>query len=192
MKTEVFMIQDFKFALRQLRKAPGFTAVAVLTLSLAIGVNSAIFALINSVVLRPMVPLRPREVVNVFNCRQNANHDYRQFSYNEYRELRENSDDLFVDLAARVGELGRQPYTTRAFFLRHADRILFGTDMGPDPDLYAIHYRFLETFDESFDYGNEPVPGQGRWQIHGIGLPADVLRKVYRDNARRVLRLGSS
>jgi predicted TIM-barrel fold metal-dependent hydrolase len=97
--------------------------------------------------------------------------------------------NLFVDLAARLGELGRQPYTTRAFFLRHADRILFGTDMGPDPDLYAIHYRFLETFDESFDYGNEPVPGQGRWQIHGIGLPADVLRKVYRDNARRVLRL---
>src|SRR5437899_8228246 len=89
MKTEVFMIQDFKFALRQLRKAPGFTAVAVLTLSLAIGVNSAIFALINSVVLRPMVPLRPREVVNVFNCRQNANHDYRQFSYNEYRERSE-------------------------------------------------------------------------------------------------------
>src|ERR1700747_1234091 len=94
------MIQDFKFALRQLRKAPGFTVIAVLTLSLAIGVNSAIFALINSVVLRPMVPLRPQEVVNVFNCRQNANHDYRSFSYQEYRELRENSPDLFADLAA--------------------------------------------------------------------------------------------
>jgi predicted TIM-barrel fold metal-dependent hydrolase len=102
------------------------------------------------------------------------------------------NSNLFVDLAARLGELGRQPYTARAFFLRHADRILFGTDMGPDPDLYAIHYRFLETFDESFDYGTEPVPGQGRWQIHGIGLPADVLQKVYRDNARRVLRLGST
>ena len=51
-----------------------------MTLALAIGVNSAIFALINSVVLHPMVPLRPWEVVNVFNCRQNANHDYRQFS----------------------------------------------------------------------------------------------------------------
>ena len=71
--------------------------------------------------------------------------------------------NLFVDLAARLGELGRQPYTTRAFFLRHADRILFGMDMAPNPDLYAIHYRFLETFDESFDYGTEPVPGQGRW-----------------------------
>src|SRR6058998_3736876 len=118
MKTEVFMIQDFKFALRQLRKAPGFTAVAVLTLSLAIGVNSAIFALINSVVLRPMVPLRPREVVNVFNCRQNANHDYRQFSYNEYRELRENSDDLFVDVAAlefAVAGIGRDHEMRRSF-----------------------------------------------------------------------------
>jgi predicted TIM-barrel fold metal-dependent hydrolase len=106
--------------------------------------------------------------------------------------LLEANPNLFVDIAARLGELGRQPYTARAFFLRHADRILFGTDMGPDPDLYAIHYRFLETFDESFDYGTDGVPGQGRWQIHGIGLPDDVLRKVYRDNARRVLRLGPS
>jgi predicted TIM-barrel fold metal-dependent hydrolase len=100
--------------------------------------------------------------------------------------------NLFVDIAARLGELGRQPYTTRAFFLRHADRILFGVDIAPDPEQYAIHYRFLETFDESFDYGTDPVPGQGRWQIHGIGLPTDVLRKVYRDNARRVLRLAPS
>jgi predicted TIM-barrel fold metal-dependent hydrolase len=98
--------------------------------------------------------------------------------------------NLNVDIAARLGELGRQPYSARAFFLRHADRILFGVDMAPEPDIYAVHYRFLETFDESFDYGTEPVPGQGRWQIHGIGLPDDVLRKVYRDNARRILRLG--
>ena len=97
--------------------------------------------------------------------------------------------ELLVDIAARLGELGRQPYTSRAFFLRYADRILFGVDMAPDPDLYAIHYRFLETFDESFDYDTDDVPGQGRWQIHGIGLPEDVLRKVYRDNARRILRL---
>src|SRR5205814_6116041 len=94
------MIQDFKFAFRQLRKSPGFTGVAVMTLALAIGVNSAIFALINGAVLRPMVPVRPQEVVNVFNCRQNANHDYRQFSYNEFSEMRENGADLFTDVAA--------------------------------------------------------------------------------------------
>src|SRR5436190_5096107 len=112
------MIQDFKFAFRQLIKAPGFTAVAVLTLALAIGVNSAIFALINGVVLHPMVPLRSQEVVNVFNCRQNANHDYRQFSYNEYRELRENGENLFVDLAAlefAVAGIGRDHEMRRSF-----------------------------------------------------------------------------
>ncbi len=53
-----------------------------------------------------------------------------------------------------------------------------------------LHYRFLETFDESFDYSTKAVPSQGRWQIHGIGLPDDVLRKVYRDKARRLLKLG--
>src|SRR5438128_831400 len=112
------MIQDFKFAFRQLLKSPGFTSVAVMTLALAIGVNSAIFALINSVVLHPMVPLRPQEVVNVFNCRQNANHDYQQFSYNEYRELRENSADVFVDLAAlefAVAGIGRDHEMRRSF-----------------------------------------------------------------------------
>jgi predicted TIM-barrel fold metal-dependent hydrolase len=104
--------------------------------------------------------------------------------------LLDQNPNLSVDIAARLGELGRQPYSARAFFLRHADRILFGVDMAPDTDIYAIHYRFLETFNESFDYGTEAVPGQGRWQIHGLGLPDDVLHKVYRDNARRILRLG--
>jgi predicted TIM-barrel fold metal-dependent hydrolase len=105
--------------------------------------------------------------------------------------LLDDHPNLSVDIAARVAELGRQPYSSRAFFLRHADRILFGVDLAPDPDEYAIHYRFLETFDESFDYGTDPVPGQGRWQIHGLGLPDEVLRRVYRDNARRILGLGA-
>src|SRR3982074_1910093 len=104
------MIQDFKFAIRQLVKAPGFTAIAVLTLALAIGVNSAIFALINGAVLRPMAPLRPQELVNVFAARKAANHDYRQFAHLEYRDLRENGGDLFVDVAAlefAVAGIGR-------------------------------------------------------------------------------------
>jgi predicted TIM-barrel fold metal-dependent hydrolase len=97
--------------------------------------------------------------------------------------------NLFVDIAARLAELGRQPYSARAFFLRHTDRILFGTDTAADQAVYRLHYRFLETWDESFDYSTEEVPGQGRWQIHGLGLPDEVLQAVYRDNARRVLRL---
>src|SRR5436190_2047402 len=112
------MMQDFKFALRQLLKTPGFTTVAVLTLALAIGVNSAIFALINGVELKPVVPLRPAEVVNVFTARQNASHDYRQFSYNEYRALRENGGDVFADVAAlefAVAGIGRDHEMRRSF-----------------------------------------------------------------------------
>src|SRR6201993_113387 len=112
------MMQDFRFAVRQLLKTPGFTTVAILTLALAIGINSAIFALINGVVLKPVVPVRPNEVVNVFTARQNASHDYRQFSYNEYRELRENGGDVFADLAAlefAVAGIGRDHDMRRSF-----------------------------------------------------------------------------
>lgn len=95
--------------------------------------------------------------------------------------------NLCLDISARVAELGRKPYSSREFFLHYQDRILFGTDMGPDPEQYRVYYRFLETWDEYFDYGN--AEENGRWRIYGIGLPDDVLRKVYGDNVRRVLRL---
>src|SRR6516225_3168660 len=112
------MMQDFRFALRQLLKTPGFTTVAVLTLALAIGVNSAIFALINGVLLKPVVPLRPHEVVNVFTARQNASHDYRPFSHTEYRELRANGVDVFADVAAlefAVAGIGHDQHIRRSF-----------------------------------------------------------------------------
>jgi len=112
------MIQDFKFSFRQLLKSPGFTSVAVMTLAMAIGVNSAIFAMVNGVVLHPVVPVRPNEVVNVFTARQNASHDYRQFSYNEYRELRDNGGEVFVDVAAlefAVAGIGRDHEMRRSF-----------------------------------------------------------------------------
>src|SRR5260370_10252793 len=114
----MLMMQDFRFAVRQLLKTPGFTIVAVLTLALAMGVNSAIFELINGVVLKPVVPVRPAEVVNVFTARKNASQDYRQFSYNEYRALRENGGDVFADVAAlefAVAGIGRDHEMRRSF-----------------------------------------------------------------------------
>jgi predicted TIM-barrel fold metal-dependent hydrolase len=102
----------------------------------------------------------------------------------------ERAPNFHVDIGARIGELGRQPYTARAFIERWADRVLFGTDMAPDPAWYAVYYRFLQTRDESFAYDADPAepPSQGRWRIHGLGLPDGVLRKVYRDNALRLIR----
>ena len=97
--------------------------------------------------------------------------------------------NFYVDISARIGELGRQPYTARRFFLQYADHILFGSDMGPDIDAYQIYYRFLETDDEYFNYNPGDIPQQGRWYAHGLYLPDDVLKKVYSENAKRVLEM---
>ena len=106
-----------------------------------------------------------------------------------------------IDISARIGELGRQPRNARRFFDRYQDRILFGTDAVPSPygddvpqqmfgdALYEIYYRFLETEDEYFDYAPAPSPPQGRWSIYGLGLGDAVLRKVYHDNAARLLHI---
>jgi len=95
--------------------------------------------------------------------------------------------NFYVDISARIGELGRQPYTTRRFFLQYADRILFGSDMGPYPEAYRVIYCFLETDDEYFNYNAAPIPLQGRWHVHGLYLPDEVLEKVYFRNAERIL-----
>jgi predicted TIM-barrel fold metal-dependent hydrolase len=107
--------------------------------------------------------------------------------------------NMFVDTAARIGELGRQPRTASKFFDKYQDRILFGTDATPHGDeypqqvfndkLYEIYFRFLETEDEYFDYAPAKIPPQGRWRIYGIGLPERILRKVYYENAARILRI---
>jgi predicted TIM-barrel fold metal-dependent hydrolase len=98
--------------------------------------------------------------------------------------------NLYVDIAARLGELGRQPNTARRFFLDWSERIVFGTDTAVDVPSCRLYYRFLETLDDSFDYSPEPVPPQGRWRISGLGLPDDVLRRVYIENAQRILAPG--
>lgn len=107
--------------------------------------------------------------------------------------------NMTVDIAARIGELGRQPRRSRRFFESYQDRILFGTDATPHGDefpqqvfndkLYEIYYRFLETEDEYFDYAPATVPPQGRWRIYGVGLPHSILEKVYNQNAARLLHI---
>jgi predicted TIM-barrel fold metal-dependent hydrolase len=114
-------------------------------------------------------------------------------------ECLERYPNMHVEIGARVGELGRQPRTARRFFDRYQDRILFGTDAVPygtqtpqqifGEPLYEIYFRFLETEDEYFDYAPAPTPPQGRWQIYGIALPEQILRKVYDANATRILGL---
>lgn len=115
--------------------------------------------------------------------------------------------NFFIDTAARVPEIGRHPAEKmRRFFEKYQDRILFGTDTGVSADpsemmygstgstpptdadeqrFFRSTYRYFETSDRQFE---SPTPIQGRWKIDGIGLPESVLRKVYFENAARLLK----
>jgi predicted TIM-barrel fold metal-dependent hydrolase len=112
--------------------------------------------------------------------------------------------NMMADIAARVPEIGRHnPDEVRRIFIKHQDRILFATDFqvydrltlgsggnGPPPteadaiDFFRKHWRWFETRDMNFAH---MTPIQGNWTISGIGLPADVLRKIYFENARKLL-----
>jgi predicted TIM-barrel fold metal-dependent hydrolase len=96
--------------------------------------------------------------------------------------------NFYVDIDARISELGRQPYSARKFFIKYQDRILFGTDTPCNAESYRLYFRFLETDDEYID----PTPAhklQGRWNIYGLYLPDEVLEKIYNKNAQKILHL---
>lgn len=103
-------------------------------------------------------------------------------------KLLDRCPNVYVDISARAAELGRQPYTARDFFLRYSERIVFGTDLLPEESMYRLYFRFLETADEYFEYPSH-ASRQGRWNIYGLNLPDEVLRRVYRENALRLLHL---
>ncbi len=100
--------------------------------------------------------------------------------------------NMNIDLSARENEYGRQPFASRKFFIQYADRILFGTDRYPgrlDQPRNRIYYRILETEDEYFDYYEHPFAPMGEWKVYGLHLPDEVLKKIYADNAKKLLGL---
>ena len=97
--------------------------------------------------------------------------------------------NLSIDFSARMDELGRQPYTAHDFLVRYQDRVLFGADMPISTGVYRSYFRFLETRDEYFDYPGYvgELDYRTRWKIYGLGLPDEVLEKIYSRNALRVI-----
>lgn len=91
--------------------------------------------------------------------------------------------NLYIDISARVAESAHTPRATRDFLIKHQDQVLFGTDNGMEGEMYRNIFRVLETEDEHFY-----VPEYGyHWALSGFGLPDDVLKKLYHDNAERIL-----
>jgi predicted TIM-barrel fold metal-dependent hydrolase len=90
---------------------------------------------------------------------------------------------VYVEFGAVIAELGRQPKAAKAFFTRYQDRILFGKDSWV-PEEYATYFRVLETEDEYFPYHKKY---HAFWRMYGLGLPDDILKKVYYKNALRIV-----
>jgi hypothetical protein len=110
----VTLFQDLRFALRQLRKAPSFAATAVLTLALGIGANTAIFSLVNSLLLKPLPVPNPEQIATLVP-RENNGPLGQTLSWNEYKQVRAQSGSSFSDLVASTLNLdgltvkGQQP-----------------------------------------------------------------------------------
>ncbi|SHI87453.1 amidohydrolase family protein [Pseudozobellia thermophila] len=101
----------------------------------------------------------------------------------ELGRLLDEIPNMSVGIAAVIAELGRQPKNAREFFIKYQDRILFGKDSW-NPDEFPTYFRVLETEDEYFPYYKKY---HAFWAMYGLGLPDEVLRKVYYKNALKLV-----
>src|SRR5215218_3309136 len=89
---------DFKYALRQLTKSPGFTLIAVIALALGIGANTAIFSIIDSIFLRPLPYANPERLVHLTSSIAERNLNGVAFSYPRYLAVRD-QQKVFSEIA---------------------------------------------------------------------------------------------
>jgi predicted TIM-barrel fold metal-dependent hydrolase len=91
--------------------------------------------------------------------------------------------NVYTEIGAVLHELGRQPRAARAFLIKYQDRVLMGKDIW-NPAEYHTYFRVLETEDEYFDYYRKR---HAFWKMYGLGLPDEVLKKIYYKNALRII-----
>jgi hypothetical protein len=99
-------------------------------------------------------------------------------------QILERNPNLYADISARYAETAPIPRFTAQFYAKHADRLLYGTDMGFDKPMYRVTFRILETLDEHF-YESDMFGYH--WSLNGFGLSDQILRKVYHTNAEKIL-----
>ena len=99
-------------------------------------------------------------------------------------EVLERNPNLYADISARYAETAPIPRFTAQFYAKHANRLFYGTDMGFDKPMYRITFRILESLDEHF---YEIDQFSYHWALNGLGLNDEILKKVYHDNAAKLL-----
>jgi len=98
-------------------------------------------------------------------------------------KLMDELPNVYTEIGAVIAELGRQPRAAKAFLTKYQDRVLFGKDSWV-PEEYTTYFRVLETEDEYFPYHKRY---HAFWRMYGLGLPDDVLKKIYYKNALKLL-----
>ncbi len=162
------MIQDFKFAVRQLLKAPGFTLAAVTVLALGIGANTAIFSLVHTMLFQVVSYARPAEIVQLCSQDKKNPKAFRDFSYPTYRDIREQNTVFSDTLAYNVGivGLGEKGNTRRAFAALVSSNYFSVLGVAP------IHGRAFLPEEEKPDTGaHVAIISYSLWKKHG-GNPA--------------------
>ncbi len=112
-----------------------------------------------------------------------AHFGYRGNNLRKAGEMLETMPNVYLEVAAILAELGRQPRTAHDFFVKYQDRVVFGKD-SYQPDEYPYYWRVFETTDEYFDYYRDY---HAFWKLYGMGLPDEVLKKLYYKNALKLL-----
>lgn len=110
----------------------------------------------------------------------NLNHDMEKLA-----ALFDKYPNFYADISARYAESAPIPKYMNAFFIKYQDRLLYGTDMSFDTAMYRTTFRILESNDEHF---YETDLFGYHWPLYGFGLPKEVLKKVYHDNAAKLFR----
>jgi len=193
------VLQDCRYAVRVLRKSPVFTAVAVLTLALGIGANSAIFTLINALMLKSLPVADPKALVRLGDnndcCVGVGFHDngsFSLFSTESYEYLRKNTPE-FEDLAAMQAGFGYRPVVVRRDGSEETPRSVMGEFVSGNYfrtfGLTAAAGRLLEDRDDVAGAPMTAVMSYATWQSR-YHADASILGSTIRVNTRPVTIIG--
>jgi predicted permease len=171
------LTQDIRYAVRGLRRAPGFTLVALLTLALGIGVNSSIFSVVNAILFRPLPVSQPNELVDIYG-HQSTSNTHETSSYPNYLVYRSQTTTL-TDL------IGYSNFFAHLSIAGSSDIVVgelvsdnYFSSLGVHPELGRSFTR-QET--SAFDASAYAVLSDRFWKTKFAGAP-DVVGKTFKMN----------
>jgi hypothetical protein len=176
---------DVMLSLRRLKKDLGFTGIAVAILALGIGVNSAIFSLVNVILLRPIAGVPAERIVGLFHKDETRPDSYRAFSYPDYLDIRSGNDSFEHVMAHNFAMVGlTEGETTRRVFSDTVSSNYFQT-LG-----VRLHLGRAFSADEETPGRETPVAilGYGLWKK--MGGDANILGSQIKVNARNLTVVG--